>query len=243
MLKIRQALALQIIAFGIGIILLFTAVRMFPVLDWIGAAEKWMIDQGWVGLLLYPLAYALCNLLLLPGGVLALGAGYFFGVWKGFVVILMGNLIGAAGAFIISRTIGRNRIRGWFSHSPRFVALDQAVAREGWRMVFLSMLHPLFPTSLIKYLFGLTPLPLWTTLFWVGLGQSGGIFLYVYAGSLGQEGINLWRGVTQPTVQDYVIWGAGFLLTLGILYGLGRVAIRVFKEVEAAGKTETLSEG
>ena len=59
-----------------------------------------MIQQlgFWSGIV-YPITYALCNLLLLPGGVLSMGGGFFFGLWWGFFLVLAGNLLGAALAF------------------------------------------------------------------------------------------------------------------------------------------------
>jgi len=65
-------------------------------------------------------------------------------------------------------------------------ALEPAVAREGWKIILLSQLHPLFPTSLLNYLYGLTRIRFRTCMLWVAIGQAPGLFLYAYVGTLGQ---------------------------------------------------------
>jgi len=86
-----------------GLIALFIASTKYPIVNWIGDAREYVEKLGvWSGIV-YPLAYALCNLLLLPGGILSMGSGFFFGLWWGFFLILVGNLLGAALAFAVAR--------------------------------------------------------------------------------------------------------------------------------------------
>jgi hypothetical protein len=50
------------------------------------------MSWGAWGAVCYPLLFAACNILLLPGGILAVGGGFFFGLWWGFFIVLVGNL-------------------------------------------------------------------------------------------------------------------------------------------------------
>ena len=75
--------------------------------------------------------------------------------------------------------------------------------REGWKIIFLSQLNPLFPTSLLNYLYGLTAIRFRTCILWVAIGQAPGLFLYAYVGTLGQLGLNLVRGKSHPRVIEY----------------------------------------
>src|SRR6202048_551012 len=94
----------------LALIGLFVASTKYPIVDWIGNVRESIQQLGvWSGLV-YPITYALCNLLLLPGGVLSMGGGFFFGLWWGFFLVLAGNLLGAAFAFLIARKFGRQRI-------------------------------------------------------------------------------------------------------------------------------------
>jgi uncharacterized membrane protein YdjX (TVP38/TMEM64 family) len=199
-------------------------------------AQRKMGEMQLWGGLLYPLFYALCNVLLLPAGVLAIGSGLFFGLWWGFFLNLGGNLAGAAVAFVISRKLGRHWVERKFFRHRKWAALDGAIARDGWRIIFLSQLHPLFPTSLLNYLYGVTRIPFRTCMLWIALGQAPGLFLYAYLGTLAQLGIRLWRGATDPRPLEYVLWIGGLALTLGVTIALARLALRLLAEAEQAVK-------
>ena len=97
-----------------------------------GVAIYWhFVDSVW--LVLYPLLYGACNVLLLPGGVLAIGSGLFFGIWWGFTLNLIGNVGGAAVSFFISRKLGRGWVaRSWAVKLWRGTSGIQLPTREGW---------------------------------------------------------------------------------------------------------------
>ena len=216
-----------------GLVVLFVASTKYPILNWIGDAREYVEKLGiWSGIV-YPLAYALCNLLLLPGGVLSMGGGFFFGLWWGFFLILVGNLLGAALAFAIARKIGRQRIEKLLSNNRKLRVLDQTIARHGWKIVLLSQLNPLAPSSLLNYLYGLTRVRLSRCLFWVALGQTPGLFLYTFIGTLGQFGVEVVRGMRRPSPHDYMLWGGGFIATILTTWMLGMVARRIMGEVES----------
>ena len=52
--------------------------RVFPVVDVVAGLQQKVLGLGtWSGIC-YPLLFAACNVLLLPGGILCIGAGFFF---------------------------------------------------------------------------------------------------------------------------------------------------------------------
>jgi len=231
--KIPWSLIIQAGGLICGLVVLFVASTKYPILNWIGDAREYVEKLGiWSGIV-YPLAYALCNVLLLPGGILSMGGGFFFGLWWGFFLILVGNLIGAALAFVIARKIGRQRIEKLLSNNRKLRILDQTIARHGWKIVLLSQLNPLAPSSLLNYLYGLTRVRLSRCLFWVALGQTPGLFLYAFIGTLGQFGVEVVRGIRRPTLHDYMLWGGGFVITILTTWMLGMVARRIMGEVES----------
>ena len=235
MSAVRRALYVQLIGLGLGVCLVAWLARTFPVLDYILRAQRHVAQMSvWAGVL-YPMLYAGCNVLLLPGGVLAIGSGLFFGLWWGFCLNLLGNVLGAAIAFLIARKLGRQWVARKFFQDRKWVALDGAIARDGWKIIFLSQVHPLFPTSLLNYLYGVTRIRFWTCILWVALGQAPGLFLYAYLGTLGQLGLRLWRGQTHPQFTEYLIWGSGLGLTVLVTTVLGRMALRLLAEAQRLG--------
>src|SRR4051794_17414951 len=99
MLRGRRALNLQFAAFLIFIAALLVLSRFFPVVQLIASLQAGVAHWGPWGGVVYPLLFALCNLLLLPGGILCVGSGFLFGLWWGFFLVLIGNVIAAAIAF------------------------------------------------------------------------------------------------------------------------------------------------
>jgi uncharacterized membrane protein YdjX (TVP38/TMEM64 family) len=180
----------------------------------------------------YPLLYAACNVLLLPGGVLSVGGGFFFGLWWGFLIVLLGNVIGAAISFFIGRLIGERWLHHRLMRNATLKALEPAVEREGWKIILLSQLHPLFPSSLMNYLYGLTRIRFRTCMLWVAIGQAPGLFLYAYLGTLGQLGLNLLRGKSHPRSIEYLVWFGGLALSGIVLFLLGRIALRLLQEAQ-----------
>ena len=92
----RRAILLQLAGLTIVAAGLFFLSRLFPVVDFIAEVQQHVMRWGAWSAIWYPLLYAGCNVLLLPGGVLSVGAGFFFGLWWGFLIALVGNVSGAA---------------------------------------------------------------------------------------------------------------------------------------------------
>ncbi len=111
MSKVRRALYLQVGSAIAMALLLSIASRFFPITDWLSQAQLKIMHLGAWSAICYPLLYACCNVLLLPGGLLSIGGGFFFGLWWGFLIVFVGNITGAAIAFLISRWLGRGWLR------------------------------------------------------------------------------------------------------------------------------------
>jgi uncharacterized membrane protein YdjX (TVP38/TMEM64 family) len=232
MSKLRRAVYFQVGGLTLAVAIFVIVSRFFPIADWVAQVQQKVMHLGAWSAVCYPLLYACCNVLLLPGGVLSIGGGFFFGLWWGFLIVLIGNVTGAAISFVISRWIGRRWLRRKLSRNPTLGALEPAVEREGWKIILLSQLHPLFPTSLLNYLYGLTTIRFRTCILWVAIGQAPGLFLYAYIGTLGQLGLNLMRGKSHPRMVEYWIWGGGLVVSVVVLILLGRVSLRLLQEVE-----------
>jgi uncharacterized membrane protein YdjX (TVP38/TMEM64 family) len=230
--RVPWSLVIQGAGLVLAMVVVFIASTKYPIIEWIGNSRDYIQRLGvWSGVV-YPIAYAFCNLLLLPGGILSMGGGFFFGLWWGFFLVLAGNLLGATLAFLIARKVGRQSIERLVSNNRRLQLLDRAITRHGWKIVVLSQLNPLAPSSLLNYLYGLTRVRLGQCLLWVALGQTPGLFLYAFIGTLGQFGVDVARGTRRPDTHDYLLWGTGFIVTTVTTYFLGRLARKIMDEVE-----------
>lgn len=228
--KPAKAAGLQLISFTVAAVVVLALSRFYPLDDLLRGFNALIVrHQPW-STLAYPFLHATCNLLLLPAGVLVVGSGFLFGLWQGFLLALTGHLLAATGAFWISRTFGRKFIERHLASRPQWKTLDLAIEREGWKIVFLSQLSPLFPTSLFNYCYGLTRLRYWPTMAWITLGWSPGMFLYAYLGRLGHFGWKAWREGSRPTVEQSSLLIGGLVLTLAVTCTLATVAYRLLRE-------------
>lgn len=228
-LNVRRMIFWQAVAVVGAIALAIALSRFFPVVSFVAAVQEHVMSWGaWAGIC-YPLLFAACNILLLPGGVLAVGGGFFFGLWWGFLIVFTGNLISTAISFALSRFVARRWFQQKLSTNPTLRALSPAVERESWKIILLSQLHPLFPTSLLNYFYGLTRIRFGTYMFWASLGRMPGLFFYAYIGTLGQLAVRIMRGRSYPRTLEYWIWGGTFLITVLLLMVLGRVARRAIE--------------
>jgi uncharacterized membrane protein YdjX (TVP38/TMEM64 family) len=212
-----------------AIALAVTLSRFFPIVSFVEALQERVMSWGtWAGIC-YPLLFAACNILLLPGGVLAVGGGFFFGLWWGFVIVFAGNIVSTAISFSLSRFVARRWFQRKLSANPTLRALGPAVERESWKIILLSQLHPLFPTSLLNYFYGLTRIRFSTYMLWASIGRMPGLFFYAYMGTLGQLAVRIMRGKSYPRTLEYWIWGGAFITTVLLLVVLGRVARRAIQ--------------
>lgn len=174
--------------------------------------------------------YVVAAIAFLPGSILTLGAGVVFGVAWGTLYVFVGATLGSIAAFLIGRYLVRGRVSQILADKPNFAAIDQAVAREGFKIVLLTRLSPVFPFNLLNYAFGITGVSLKD--YTLGaIGMIPGILLYVYIGSLAGNLARL--GSTPPAPNPSLEWSIrilGLLATLAVTLFVTRLARKALAE-------------
>lgn len=177
--------------------------------------------------LLYVVAYALLVTIFFPASVLTLAAGAVFGLGMGTAVCSAGSTLGAALSFLVSRYLARSWIARKMKANAKFLAIDKAVANEGWRVVALTRLSPIFPFGVINYVFGITAIRFFPYVLSSWLAMIPGTVLYVYFGTLGRfilEGRE--RGVW-----EWVLSGLGLCATIAVIVLITRSARRAMQDM------------
>ncbi len=186
---------------------------------------EWLAGLGFWGPFLFVLVYIAACVLLLPGWVLTLGAGAVFGVVKGSLYVSLGATLGATAAFLVGRYLARDWVVRRIEVNPRFKALDEAVASEGWKIVGLVRLSPVFPFNLVNYAFGVTRVSLRDYFLATWIGMMPATVLYVYVGSLARA-----AGDRSRTPAEWALYGVGLLATIAATVLVTRAAKRALNK-------------
>ena len=136
---------------------------MFSPGDWLNpetTAKLLDLLRSPAGALAFVPLYALWVTLLLPGVWASMLAGALYGTWWGSLIVFVGACLGAEAAFLLGRTWMRNWARRRLAAVPKLLAIEQAVSREGLKLVLLTRLSPAFPFSLLNFAYGLSEVSL-----------------------------------------------------------------------------------
>ncbi|MGE4443144.1 MAG: TVP38/TMEM64 family protein [Desulfomicrobium sp.] len=203
---------------------LVAAIGFFDVRQLFRDALAWISGLGPLGPIIFIALYILACVFLLPGAILTLGAGAIFGFTQGAIAASVGATLGATCAFLVGRHLARDWVAGRVAGNATFAAMDEAVAREGWKIVFLTRLSPLFPFNVLNYAFGLTRVSLRDYFFASWLGMIPGMFMYVYFGSLAGDLASLGVGNNGRSPAEWILYGVGLLATLAVTVFITRLA-------------------
>mmetsp|Transcript_16514 Transcript_16514/g.24716 ORF Transcript_16514/g.24716 Transcript_16514/m.24716 type:complete len:282 (+) Transcript_16514:524-1369(+) len=144
-------------------------------------------SMGPMGFFYFGAAYTIAEILAIPAIPLTASAGYLFGVRDGTIVVLFSASIAAAVSFLIGRTFLRDYVEEAIENYPRFKRLDRAIGEEGFKLMLLLRISPIFPFALSNYVYGATRIGFWPFFFGTMIGFSPGTIAYVYTGEIGKS--------------------------------------------------------
>lgn len=211
---------------------------VFPLREWLVTGLDWIDTHRAVAWLVYVVGYVVATVLLVPGSVITLGAGFLFGLALGVVVVSAGSVLGATCAFLIGRFFARDWVAERIARLPRFRALDRATARDGFTIVLLARLSPLFPFNLLNYGLGLTAVSLRQYFFASWIGMLPATILYVYIGTLAADLGALVSGDIETGLAGRALFLVGFAATLVLTVLVTRRATRALAAELAAAAAE-----
>ncbi len=197
----------------------------------IADALEWIKGLGSSGMGVFAGLYIFACVFFIPGSLLTLGAGAIYGVVIGSVLVSIASTLGATAAFLVGRYVARNWIAKKIEGNARFSAIDEAVADEGWRIVGLTRLSPIFSFNLLNYAYGLTRVSLKEYVLASWIGMMPGTVMYVYLGSLAGDIASLGADTDRAiTAGEWGLYGLGLLATIGVTVYVTKIAKKVLSE-------------
>lgn len=190
----------------------------------------WVAEQGAWGPILFILGYALATVAFIPGSLLTLAAGAIFGLAFGTLYTFLGATLGSGLAFLVARYLARGAIEKKIAGNAKFAAIDRAVGKEGFKIVALLRLSPIFPFNLLNYSLGLTKVPFLQYLA-ACFAMLPGTLLYVYYGkAAGSLAAAAGGAKPQGGTAGTVLLVVGLVATIGVTAFVTRLASRALKK-------------
>ena len=173
--------------------------------------EQFLDSAGFWAPAAFILVYATGVCLFVPGTLLTGLGAVIFGPYRGFIYVWTGAMLGAAAAFWIGRTLGRDFAASLIS--DKLKKYDDAIARNGFAAVlYLRLVY--FPFSAMNFGMGLTKVKFRDYFWGTALGILVGTFILTFfVGTLKQA------------------WAAGNwsqLLSGKVLFSLGLFIVSLF---------------
>jgi len=167
------------IVFALFIVCAIFFIRFTPVKNYLTAEAlgRFLETAGLWAPVVYMIIYATGVCLFLPGTLLTgLGAAIFGAYW-GFLYVWIGAMMGAAAAFLIGRTLGRDFAASLIGNKLK--KYDDAIERNGFATVlYLRLVY--FPFTPMNFGMGLTKVRFWDYIAGTGLGIIVGTFIFTF---------------------------------------------------------------
>lgn len=185
----------------------------------------WIEDLGVAGMGVFAGLYVFACVFFIPGSLLTLGAGAIYGVVIGSLLVSVSSILGATAAFLVGRYVARSWIAKKIDGNARFSAIDNAVADEGWKIVGLTRLSPIFSFNLLNYAYGLTRVTFREYVLASWIGMMPGTVMYVYLGSLAGDLASIGAETERATTPgEWALYGVGLLATIGVTVYVTKIA-------------------
>lgn len=184
-------------------------------------------EMGPLGYLYFGAVYTAAEILAIPAIPLTASAGYLFGVRDGTAVVLLSASIAAAVSFIIGRTFLRDYVEKALDDYPDFKKIDKAIGEEGFKLMLLLRLSPVFPFALSNYLYGVTSIKFWPYFWGTMIGFTPGTIAYVYTGEIGKS-LTLGSASAEP----WYVYAGALALISGFIKFAGDTATGIIEKVQ-----------
>jgi uncharacterized membrane protein YdjX (TVP38/TMEM64 family) len=183
----------------------------------------------------FVLAYVGASVLLAPAFLLTVAAGAIFGLWRGTVLVYLGQLLGSSAVYWLASPLARSRLLHWLYRDPRVAAVRSAVVDDGLWVMFLLRLSPVVPFVLLNYALALSGVS-YRHFFLASLGMLPAIVMYVYYGKVVGDVAKIAAGVSPPRGPEYyVLLLAGLIATVVVTTSVTRAARRAMIKAREVG--------
>lgn len=222
------------LVWGVALLGVVAIIWLLPIGEYAIRLIDYVRGAGAVGVVVYVVAYVVATVLLLPGSVLTLGAGFVFGVVWGALLVWPTSVLAAVIAFSLGRSAVRDRVEHKLLNYPRLRALDLAIRDSDVLVIVLLRLSPIVPFNLLNYGLAVTKARFWPYVVATTFGMVPGILLYVSLGSAVTSLTQLSQGAPSGGTAGTALLLGGLVATLVVTLVLSRLAKRKLAAMSSA---------
>ncbi len=130
----------------------------------------------------------------IPVTPLNLASGFLFGFFLGGFVTVLGLQLGAMANFLLGRYLARDWAESVLHRNRKLkIVLNGVSKRNGFFIIFLIRLCPVFPFALCGYMFGVTPVSFLVYSLATLAGLAPGTLAYTYLGTTMKNLQQVWE--------------------------------------------------
>jgi uncharacterized membrane protein YdjX (TVP38/TMEM64 family) len=203
----------------------FTGIKELLTVEKLGAL---LAAAGIWAPLAFIMVYAVGVCLFIPGTLLTTLGAAIFGPYWGFLYVWVAAMLGAAGAFVIGRYLGREFAASLIG--DRLKKYDDAIERNGFATVlYLRLVY--FPFTPMNFGMGLTRVRFKDYLWGTGLGILVGTFIFTFfIGSVKE----VWAGGQWGQLLSWKIFLSLGLFIFSLFIPRIVSKLKVWKDIKAA---------
>jgi uncharacterized membrane protein YdjX (TVP38/TMEM64 family) len=224
----------------VGLVAVVVLSVILPVGQWSKDLAVWIRGAGVSGVAIFVAAYLVFGLLMFPASVLTVGAGFAYGAFWGTALVMPSSMVAAALLLQLSRTVARQAVTHRLGQSPRFAAIDAAIADRGFHVVLLLRLSPIFPFHVLSYVLGLTQVRMHDYLVASFAGALPSTILYAYLGSAVTD-LGAADDAAATGMAGQVMYWGGLAATLAATVMITRAARRPLEQALASSSKRDLA--
>lgn len=168
---------------GIILIYIFYNCNIFEYIKDREKLEVFIRDYGVAGEGIYIGIYIICTLLCISVLPVTLAGALIFGIIRTILITIVSASIGLSLSFLISRYILKKPLEKKFREHKIYRKIDEGVEKQGWFIVAITRIVPIFPFGIQNYVYGLTNISFMLYWFFSTLFLIPGIvFFIVFSG-------------------------------------------------------------
>ncbi|MCG8587280.1 MAG: TVP38/TMEM64 family protein [Pirellulales bacterium] len=191
--------------------------------------ETWIASLGWWAPLVFVILLIAFTSLFVPDTIFAIIAGAVFGMVEGSILMSIGAIATASLSFWISRKLFREAVRTSLDKHPRLSAIEQAVNREGLRLLVLLRLTPIHSVSL-SYAVGASSVRFWT--FFIScFAMIPLLIVEVYFGYVAVHLAKTAGNAHKVSTLHTVLTVAGFVVCVAVMLYITSIAMRAIDKL------------